>query len=82
VGASHSYRCETCGYEEEISGGADVGMRLRTRTAVCRQCRRLVDTVVCYSEGHLERDPDDAARIGCPRCGLTIAKGDLTALWD
>lgn len=69
MGAHYRYTCPRCRYEEDLSGGADVGMISRTRTALCAACRRLVDVVVHLSAGHLRAYPEDAARLGrCPHC--------------
>ena len=52
MGSLRMFRCHGCGYEVEISGGLDFGMRSATWTVHCHDCRDLLDVVV--SENPLE----------------------------
>lgn len=72
MGTHCTFTCCGCGYAEDISGGEDLGMFARTRTAVCPACRRLVDVVVAFNESHLSRYPEERGKLDrCPHCGGT-----------
>jgi hypothetical protein len=47
--------CTSCGYEAEVSGGPDCGMKVEVHTVSCRECRVLVDVLVAK----LPRRDDD-----------------------
>ena len=46
MGSIYSFSCSSCGYEAEVSGGADCGHAVRTQTVVCEGCRDLFDIVI------------------------------------
>ncbi len=75
MGSLHSFKCEKCGYDAEVSGGEDAGFEVATRTMVCANCRELVDVVVSERKDLNE----DYAPIPerCPNC-----RGDRVEPWS
>ncbi len=68
MGASYQFRCDSCGYEAEVSGGGDAGMLVITTTVLCETCEELYDVVTA------RRPTDPAERLDfgpvepvCPR---------------
>jgi len=97
VGTLYQFRCESCGYEAEVSGGRDCGMASATVTIFCEICSELFD-VVTRADAVLARPereisircPNDSRHScrlwtspgPCPKCGKTMVRGEETVLWD
>lgn len=78
LGALHDFRCPSCGYSAEVSGGPDIGEASRTVTISCATCKELHDVVV--SEEPWKEPPDLAPeRPPCPR---TRARTHATSVWN
>ena len=45
MGQLYHFRCRSCAYEAEVSGGPDCGMAARTQTIACSKCQKLYDVV-------------------------------------
>jgi len=70
IGKQFEFRCLSCGYRVEVSGGEDCGMVAVTRTMTCNDCQELVDVQVGFTAPSPYRKSDKC--IGrCPRCGST-----------
>lgn len=98
MGSLYRFTCSSCGFEAGVSGGFDVGMRAATQTITCRDCRNLEDVYVgdapttspedvAEETLHCSKSPLHAVAKWnhpgpCPGCGETMARGDLTTLWD
>lgn len=41
MGCTHRFRCQSCGYVAEVSGGPDSGFVVATQTMFCRDCDEL-----------------------------------------
>ncbi len=97
MGTLYQFRCESCGYEAQVSGGRDCGMASRTDTILCERCRELFDVVT--SEDAISERPEREIPIRCPRsfthscrlwtspgpcpkCGATMVRGEETLVWD
>ena len=46
MGRTYLFECSKCGYQSNVSGGADTGFEFCVQTAACRDCRILFDSVV------------------------------------
>ena len=46
MGTCYQFRCESCGYDAQVSGGRDIGMQAVVRTMFCRGCCELVDVLI------------------------------------
>ncbi|MHB1134828.1 MAG: hypothetical protein ACYC4L_20855 [Chloroflexota bacterium] len=98
MGAKFSFRCPSCAYAAEVSGGDDVGMMVRTTTILCADCRELHDVVTGESLASASPSPRQtplrcpvAAEHAvsrwrhpgpCPRCGTTLHRLGLALFWD
>ena len=96
MGQTYEFRCPSCGYRAEVSGGDDAGMVACTTTIICEDCRKLFDITTDLLDSSTEdkqpefRCPKQAshrvhkwsANGPCPRCGTRMEKGKLTILWD
>ncbi len=97
MGQLHSFKCQSCGYYAEVSGGDDAGMMIVTTTISCGVCRELYDAVVHKVRepwlGDIEPRCPRAKRHAvtvwthpgpCPKCGepLDYDPEGITALWD
>jgi Zn finger protein HypA/HybF involved in hydrogenase expression len=97
MGTRYGFRCESCGYQAEVSGGRDAGMATLTATVACEDCRRLYD--VPTSEHPLDRNRENEIPIqcpvspahrvrlwqhpsACPKCGSTMKRGREVMVWD
>ncbi len=98
MGYLYSFKCQSCGYYAEVSGGDDVGMMASTTTINCGVCRELYDVVVLSrsrARTPARKEPQ-CPKVNthpvtvwkhpgpCPRCGETL---DLdpegpVVLWD
>jgi len=85
MGSTSLFRCQQCGYHAEVSGGEDRGIRSRTRTVFCHNCRELTDIdhessrcLGCRSR----RVTDWVADDPCPRCGGVVDDEGLISFWD
>lgn len=63
------WKCESCGYEAEVSGGRDRGFIAVTETMVCRKCSELVDVLV----SKINEVPNplyfkETIKSCCPKC--------------
>ena len=68
MGAIYEYRCASCGYEAEVSGGDDAGMIVSTTTVLCAGCEELYD-VVTYARHAIPEEnlePGSVAPV-CPK---------------
>src|SRR5579862_4651114 len=65
MGTIFEFICTGCGYSAEVSGGADVGWKVRTQTMICLGCCELVDVATGPS---LSLQPPAEKRRRCPRC--------------
>ena len=80
MGAIYQFFCPACGYDIEVSGGADSGMSSVTTTIVCEDCRELRD--ICISKDPqkaLSPDgeglrPDFEFDLRCKKCKGTNVK--------
>jgi hypothetical protein len=97
MGTLYQFRCESCGYETEVSGGRDCGMASATVTILCETCYELFD-VVTSADAVLARPerevpigcPNDSAHScqlwtspgPCPKCGAPMVRGEETLIWD
>lgn len=93
MGSAFKFTCSQCGYEAEISGGADCGIEAATETMVCNACRALVDVLVASKNREIDHPhcPEchsgnvvkwDARRRPCPRCSGLMNQGDIAMFWD
>lgn len=65
MGTLRTYKCNKCDYKAKISGGADVGVLVKTNTMICKRCKRLVDVVAEYLTSKIPVVSD----LGkCPEC--------------
>ncbi len=68
MGTTHRFRCESCGYEAEVSGGDDAGMRVITTTIRCEACEELYDVVTAERSIDLAEGPVfNPVEPVCPR---------------
>ncbi len=97
MGTLYDFKCESCGYIAEVSGGDDAGMNVVTTTISCGVCRELYDVVVLQvhrpelgtKEPQCPKAKAHPVRIWnspgpCPRCDEPLApdpEGDVI-LWD
>ncbi len=65
MGTIFKYKCSNCKYTDEVSGGADIGFFIKTKTGFCSQCNRLVDVVI------EDKFAPVSARV-CPICEKDI----------
>jgi hypothetical protein len=72
MGTWFEFLCDGCGYQAEVSGGPDAGMRVSVQTMTCRDCAELVD-VVTQVLGEGTRD----IAVGC----CPICHGNHLAEW-
>lgn len=95
MGTQFRYVCPGCGYSAKVSGGSDAGELSLTQTVHCADCGRLYDVVVQDRLNHPGREhplacPASARHIvrlwaypgPCPKCGVTMERGEMTLLWD
>ena len=97
MGTLYQFRCESCDYGTEVSGGRDCGMASATVTILCETCRELFDVVTSEdaisARPDLEiplrcpNDSDHSCRLWsspgpCPKCGVTMVRGEETLIWD
>ncbi len=97
MGYLYSFKCQSCGYYAEVSGGDDAGMMIVTTTISCGVCRELYDVVVWrVREQELGRMEPQCPKSKahpvtvwessdpCPKCGepLDYDPEGITALWD
>ena len=89
------FRCDTCAYETEISGGKDHGFFAQVETKVCTNCRALDDVLVelngkessseiglcpqCSGKNVENWDPNEKL---CPWCDGSMEQGPVTVMWD
>jgi len=66
MGETVTYRCDTCKYSAQVSGGPDVGMLVRTNTYMCSICKEIADVVTGYCGDDVT--PDDCGIGKCPIC--------------
>jgi len=57
MGRSYLFECPKCNYKAIVSGGADGGFEFSVQTTVCRDCRKIFDSVVRW------RVPDQGLKI-------------------
>jgi hypothetical protein len=48
MGQRFHFRCASCAYEAEVSGGPDCGMAAATQTVACSKCKKLWDVVTSH----------------------------------
>lgn len=97
MGIWQNFKCDSCGYAAQVSGGADCGFDVRTVTILCSECRELMDVVVgtpleteataLRRRPQCSRGPAHRVRLWeapgpCPRCGTAMTAGAVVALWD
>jgi hypothetical protein len=64
MGQHFQFRCASCAYEVEVSGGPDCGFAVATQTIACSKCKKLYDVVTSKDPGN----PDaPAVPLRCPR---------------
>lgn len=51
MGAWNEFKCGSCEYRVEVSGGDDLGFSVRTTTIFCEDCEHLYDVVVFRGSG-------------------------------
>jgi hypothetical protein len=52
MGQHFQFRCESCTYQVEVSGGPDVGRSAATQTIACTKCKSLFDVVTSKDPGN------------------------------
>jgi uncharacterized paraquat-inducible protein A len=67
MGKLFEFRCASCGYRREVSGGTDVGMTSATATVVCANCSELYDVAVSDKPWEAGRS-QPVKTIPCPDC--------------
>ncbi len=72
MGVRHGFTCTNCEYTCEVSGGKDRGMRSRTDTFVCKDCK-IVQDIAINKEG---ADDKTINELCCEKC-----KGNNLELW-
>ena len=98
MGSHYQFKCGTCGFEIEMSGGFDFGMVAATQTISCRDCGTLMDvhageapttspkdvvSMTLHCSKSREHEVAHWNHPGpCPKCGMTMARGPQTMLWD
>ncbi len=97
MGMLRPYKCGSCGYRAEVSGGDDAGMVVTTTTISCGVCRKLYDVVVrrvdesepVPKEPKCPQSATHPVSIWkdegpCPQCGepLGLDPDGLVTLWD
>lgn len=97
MGQLRQFKCGSCGYEAEVSGGPDCGMIAQTVTVACEECKSLQDAVVILMDGRSGEHKRKPLRCGrsakhrvrlwteageCPKCGTPMETGEVTCLWD
>lgn len=65
MGRTFAFTCADCGYDVDVSGGSDSGMRFSTQTITCTVCKELTDVVT--GEG-FKRDLFTAEDDALPVC--------------
>ena len=97
MGALYDFRCGSCGYQAEVSGGEDRGMASATTTILCETCQELYD--VAISDDPITRKPERETPVRCPvssahtwrlwqhpgpcpQCGAAMTRGAATLIWD
>ena len=78
MGETYLFKCPSCGYSTEVSGGKDRGFVIFTETKVCQACRELVDVVVATEKGVNAAKPTPIPRAEqqCPN-----GKGHKMKVW-
>jgi hypothetical protein len=83
MGTIFQFHCPECGYDAEVSGGDDRGMRSVTTTIMCATCEELRDIeiskdpeIALLPDGSGFR-PDFEVILRCKRC-----KGDNVSRWS
>ena len=95
MGSKSIFKCASCGYEAEVSGGIDCGFHANTETMICVNCRKLVDVLTgiegkqskadiglcpeCSTKNVNSWDQNDKP---CPRCEGEMEQGPITMMWD
>jgi Zn finger protein HypA/HybF involved in hydrogenase expression len=98
MGSKFEFRCDTCGYTAEVSGGPDAGFYVLVETMVCNDCKELVDVLIggkpqpagdpkkvtprCPICHDSDVSPWDTRNRPCPKCGSSMEQGEVTVMWD
>lgn len=71
MGVWYEYKCGSCGYRAEVSGGDDAGMVANTTTILCEECQELYDVVTFRRDGMTESDEASLGAVepACPKSG-------------
>lgn len=70
MGGTYIFKCSSCGYSAEVSGGKDRGFVIFTETKVCQDCRELMDVVVAN-----EQSIDGSKLANVPKSEQKCPKG-------
>ena len=96
MGQTFTFRCTSCSYSANVSGGEDEGMTVKTTTVLCEDCRKLMDVVTGLQEQDsapiaptCTRRKRHRVRVwsfpgACPRCHAPMAEdpdGPMV-IWD
>ena len=70
MGTKYLFKCNTCDYTAELSGGKDVGMLAMVQTMTCENCNELVDVLIGrYGKEGKTEDAEFNKALGiCPEC--------------
>ena len=97
MGALYHFRCESCGYEAEVSGREDCGMASSTTTILCENYQELYDVETISDP--ITRKPEHEIPVRCPvssahtwrlwqhpgpcpQCGAAMTRTKQTLIWD
>ena len=71
MGTKYLFKCNSCEYTANISGGKDFGFVAVVQTMTCENCNKLVDVLVGrYGKVGKTEDAEFNKALGiCPKCG-------------
>jgi hypothetical protein len=96
MGVTYDFKCTSCGYLAQVSGGTDFGMMALTETMICTNCIGLVDVIIearPHSQDLNEYiglcpncSTDNVIKWSqdqpCPKCSGIMERGDNVVFWD
>ena len=80
MGTKFLFKCDSCNYSAELSGGKDSGFVAFVQTMTCNSCKELVDVLIgAYGKEGKTEDVEFNKALGiCPKCeGSDVVKWEM-----